>query len=83
MPLSERDLAFLALESAWPRHSGMKEETIRRALGVSPARYYQLLDRLLDSEEALEHDPLLVGRLRRRRTAAAARRRGRTEGFVG
>ncbi|BDZ37541.1 hypothetical protein GCM10025863_01550 [Microbacterium suwonense] len=39
--LSDRDRAILTLEAAWPRHGGMKEETIRAQLGMSPARYYR------------------------------------------
>jgi hypothetical protein len=34
---------------------------------MSPARYYQLLGRLIDSTDAQEHDPMLVKRLRRLR----------------
>lgn len=78
MPLSDRDRALLDFENVWMRHAGAKEEAIRAELGLSPARYYQLLGRLIDSAEAQAHDPLLVGRLRRlrdergRRTTARA-----------
>ncbi|MFB4350233.1 DUF3263 domain-containing protein [Microbacterium sp. CR_7] len=81
--LTERDRLILALETAWPRHGGAKEEVIRAQLGMSAARYYQLLGRLIDSEEALEFDPLLVGRLRRIRDRRAFQRSARTPGFVG
>ncbi|WP_353113947.1 DUF3263 domain-containing protein [Microbacterium sp.] len=81
--LTDRDRAILALEAAWPRHGGAKEERIRSELGMSPARYYQLLGRLIDTEQALEHDPLLVRRLRRIRDTRAARRTTRMRGFVG
>ncbi|MBO9626790.1 MAG: DUF3263 domain-containing protein [Microbacterium sp.] len=81
--LSERDRAVLAMETAWPRHSGAKEEAVRAQLGMSAARYYQLLGRLVDSEAALEYDPMLIGRLRRIRDARALRRSARTPGFVG
>lgn len=81
--LTERDRAILALEAAWPRHGGTKEEVIRTQLGMSAARYYQLLGRLIDSEAALEHDPMLVRRLRRIRDSRAARRAARLPGFVG
>jgi hypothetical protein len=37
-----------------------------------------LLDRVIDSEQALVEDPMLVRRLRRIREDAAARRAGRT-----
>lgn len=81
--LTDRDRAILALEAQWPRHSGSKEEIIRERLGMSPARYYQLLWRLIDTEQALEHDPLLVRRLRRIRDARIAPRTRRMQGFVG
>lgn len=81
--LTDRDRAILALEAAWPRHGGAKEEAIRTKLGMSPARYYQLLGRLIDSEEALEHDPMLVRRLRRLRERRADQRVARMRGFAG
>ncbi len=74
--LAERDRAMLDFEARWLRHSGAKEEAIRAELGVTPARYYQLLTRLIDTVPALEHDPLLVGRLRRARDAHRAQRAG-------
>jgi len=67
--LTERDREILAFEAQWQRHVGAKEEAIRAELGLSPARYYQLLGRLVDTVEALEHDPMLVKRLRRVRAA--------------
>lgn len=69
MPLSDRDRALLAFEAEWRRHGGAKEEAIRAEFGITPARYYQLLDRLIDTADALAHDPLLVRRLRRLRDA--------------
>ncbi|WP_309104281.1 DUF3263 domain-containing protein [Microbacterium sp.] len=80
--LTERDRSILAVEAAWPRHGGAKEEIIRAQLGMSAARYYQLLGRLIDSDVALEYDPMLVGRLRRIRDSRAARRAARVPGFV-
>lgn len=81
--LTERDRAILALETSWPRHGGAKEEIIRAQLGMSAARYYQLLGRLIESEAALEYDPMLVRRLRRIRDARSFQRSSRTPGFVG
>ncbi|MET0812990.1 MAG: DUF3263 domain-containing protein [Microbacterium sp.] len=76
MPLSDRDLAILAFEAEWRRHVGAKEEAIRDDLGISPARYYQLLGRLIETAEAQEHDPMLVKRLRRLRDAREQARSG-------
>lgn len=81
--LTDRDRAILALEVSWPRHSGSKEEAIRTQLGMSPARYYQLLWRLIDTEQALQQDPLLVRRLRRIRDSKGQQRTARMQGFVG
>ncbi|QKJ18828.1 DUF3263 domain-containing protein [Microbacterium hominis] len=67
MPLTDRDRAVLDFEAEWRRHAGDKEDAIRSELGLAPARYYQLLGRLLDTVEAQRHDPMLVKRLRRLR----------------
>nr|WP_221189541.1 DUF3263 domain-containing protein [Microbacterium proteolyticum] len=75
--MSDRELAFLAFEGEWRRHAGAKEEAIRAEFGLTPARYYQVLGRLIDTPDALAHDPMLVRRLRRRRDEAADRLRSR------
>ena len=75
--LSERDQAVLAFERHWWRYAGAKEAAIRESFGISPTRYYQLLNALVDRPEALAADPLLVRRLRRVR---ATRQRPRTAG---
>ena len=77
MPLSERDRAVLDLERSWWTLDGSKEDAIRDRLDLSPTRYYQVLNRLLESSEAIAYDPLVVHRLRRRRDR---RRRARYEG---
>jgi hypothetical protein len=51
-----------------------KHRAIRETFGFSPARYHQLLNRIVDSPEALEYDPMLVRRLRRLREARRQRR---------
>lgn len=66
MPLSDRDRAILDFEAQWLRDAG-KEDAIRAQLDLAPARYYQLLGRLLDDVDAQAHEPLLVKRLRRLR----------------
>lgn len=72
--LDERSRAILAFETEWPKHTADKEEAVRERLGLEPARYYQLLGRLVDDPLAQAHAPMLVGRLRRLREARAARR---------
>lgn len=72
--LSDRDRAVLAVERrGWPG-PGAKERAIRERLGISPTRYYQLLNALLDDPRALEHDPVTVNRLRRLRDERRERR---------
>ena len=80
MPLTYRDRDILRFEAEWRRHVGAKEEAIRADLGMSPARYYQLLGRLIDTAEAQEHDPMLVKRLRRIRDAREQARIARAAG---
>jgi Protein of unknown function (DUF3263) len=77
MPLSERDRAVLDLERSWWTLGGSKEDAIRTRLELSPTRYYQVLNGLLESPDAHAYDPLVVHRLRRRRNR---RRRARYEG---
>ena len=75
MALTELQLRILAFERNWWRQPGAKEQAILDTLGISPTRYYQLLNELIDSPEALQFDPALVKRLRARR---ARRRRIRS-----
>ncbi|GAA1980880.1 DUF3263 domain-containing protein [Kitasatospora viridis] len=72
--LTERERAVLALEARGWRTQGAKEQAVREELGISATRYYQLLNALLDREEALKQDPVLVNRLRRIRAARRAER---------
>ncbi len=77
MALSDRDRAILDFERSWWTEPGSKELAIRGRFELSPARYYQVLNELLESPEAAAYDPLVVRRLRRMRTR---RRRARFEG---
>ncbi|MEV6317462.1 DUF3263 domain-containing protein [Streptomyces sp. NPDC051776] len=72
--LSERDRAVLAVERRTWSGPGDKERAIRERLGLSPTRYYQLLNALLDDPCALAHDPVTVNRLRRVRDSRRANR---------
>lgn len=76
--LAQRELDVLAFERQWWRYAGAKEQAIRDQFGVSPTRYYQILNKLIDKQEAVRADPMLVKRLRkvrasRQRTRAARR----------
>jgi hypothetical protein len=78
--LTERDQAILVFERQWWSHAGAKEEAIRIQLGLSAARYYQLLGALIDSPLALAADPMLVKRLQRMRQARSEARARRALG---
>ncbi len=72
--LSQRDCRILDFERDWSRHPGAKEEAVRSQFGLSAARYYQVLNSLLDSPEALAYDPMLVKRLQRMRDTRTSAR---------
>ncbi|WP_261625066.1 DUF3263 domain-containing protein [Nesterenkonia marinintestina] len=65
--LSEQDRSILQLERQWWKYAGAKDQAISERLGMTAVSYYQALNRLIDSEAALAHDPMLVKRLRRQR----------------
>lgn len=76
--LPERDRMILAFERQWWRHAGAKEEAIRSQFSLPTARYYQLLNAVIDRPEALRHDPMLVRRLQRARDARTSARAARS-----
>jgi hypothetical protein len=74
--LSDQEVSILTFERQWWRYAGAKEQAIRDNFDMSPTRYYQTLNAMLDSADAMAHDPALVKRLRRLR-ASRLRARGR------
>jgi len=72
--LSERDLAFLAFEHREWRLRGEKDSAMRDEFGLTPTRYYGLLNRLIDRPEAEAAEPVLIHRLRRLRADAIRRK---------
>ena len=78
--LATRDREILAFERQWWKYAGAKEQAIKELFDMSATRYYQVLNALIDTPEALEADPMLVKRLRRlrasRQRARSARRLG-------
>lgn len=72
--LSDFDARLLDFEEAAPRSLGAKEEAIRDRLGISPVRYYQRLNLLIDAPAAMAAHPVLTARLRRLRDQRAAER---------
>ena len=79
--ISVRDQEILAFERQWWKYAGAKEQAIRDLFDMSATRYYQLLNSLIDSPAALAHDPMLVKRLRRLRTARQRQRSARRLGL--
>jgi hypothetical protein len=79
--LAERDLEILSFERQWWKYAGAKEQAIRELFEMSSTRYYQLLSQLIDRREALEHDPMLVKRLRRQRSQRQRQRAARRLGI--
>jgi len=77
MALSDREKAIIDFERTWWAEPGPKELAIRERFQLSATRYYQVLNSLLESSDAVEYDPLVVRRLRRLRDR---RRRARFEG---
>ena len=73
--LSARDQAILAFERQWWKYAGAKETAVREQFDMSATRYYQVLNALIDRDEALAADPLLVRRLRAARQRQRSARR--------
>lgn len=65
--LTDRDIDVLDFERSWWKHAGVKEQAIRERFNMSATRYYQLLNELLENPAAMDHDPILVKRLKRLR----------------
>lgn len=80
--LSERDARILEFEHTWWQYPGAKEQAIRDLFDMSATRYYQVLNAIIDTPEALEHSPMLVKRLRRMRDARQKARSAKRMGFA-
>ena len=65
---------ILEFEGNWWRYAGAKEAAIKDLFDLSAPRYYQLLNDLIDRNDALAASPMLVKRLRRLREARMATR---------
>ncbi len=76
--LSELETRVLEFEKQWWRYAGAKESSIKELFNLTPPAYYQLLNNLIDREEALLAQPMLVKRLRRLRES---RTEARAAGF--
>ncbi|MEI8184948.1 MAG: DUF3263 domain-containing protein [Actinomycetes bacterium] len=80
--LSELEVKMLEFERSWWRHAGVKESSIKELFKLTPPAYYQLLNNLIDREEALMAEPILVKRLRRLRESRTEARSSSKLGFT-
>jgi hypothetical protein len=72
--LSHHDRELLAFEKQRWQHAGAKDTAIRDLFGLTPTRYYQRINALIDRPEAYAAEPVLVKRLLRLRATRQARR---------
>ncbi len=75
--LSDLEVRILEFEKNWWRFAGAKESAIKELFDLSAPRYYQLLNDLIDREDAAQASPMLVKRLRRLREARMSARSAR------
>ena len=80
--LSELEIKLLEFENNWWRHAGSKESAVKELFNLTPPAYYQLLNNLIDRQEALMAQPILVKRLRRIRDARTSARSSSKLGFT-
>ncbi len=72
--LSDLEVRILDFERQWWRYAGAKESGIKEQFSLSTREYYELLNNLIDREDALAASPLLIKRLRRLREARLQKR---------
>lgn len=79
--LERRERDILLFERQWWQYAGAKEQAIKEMFDLSPTRYYQVLNAVIDNPAALAFDPLLVRRLRRMRQTRQQQRSKRRLGI--
>lgn len=67
--LTQLESKVLEFEGQWWKFAGAKESAIKELFDMTPPAYYQLLNNLIDRDDALLAAPMLVKRLRRLREA--------------
>ena len=72
--LTDLETRILDFERNWWRFAGAKETAIKELFDLTAPRYYQLLNDLIDRDDALAASPMLVKRLRRLRDARTSAR---------
>ena len=74
--LSERHAAMLDFERSWWNNDEPRDQVIRARFQCSPDEYHAELTTVLDDPASLDHDPLVVRRLKRLRLRARNQRLG-------
>ncbi|MGA1333851.1 MAG: DUF3263 domain-containing protein [Candidatus Nanopelagicaceae bacterium] len=72
--LSDLEVRILDFERQLWKYDGAKDAAIKELFDLSTRSYYELLNNLIDREDALAASPLLVKRLRRLRQARISAR---------
>ena len=72
--LSDLEVRIQDFERQWWKYAGAKDAAIRELFDLPTRSYYELLNNLIDREDALTASPLLVKRLRRLRQARISAR---------
>ena len=72
--LSDLEVRILDFERQWWKYAGAKDAAIKELFDLSTRSYYELLNNLIDRDDALAASPLLVKRLRRLRQARISAR---------
>ena len=72
--LSDLEVRILDFERQWWKYAGAKDAAIKDLFQISAKEYYELLNNLIDRDDALAASPLLIKRLRRLREARVSSR---------
>nr|WP_258562474.1 DUF3263 domain-containing protein [Nocardioides sp. MAH-18] len=76
-PVTDHERTALTLAAIHYRHPAVRETHAMEQLGLTPTRYWALVDHLLDRPDALAKMPAEVHRLRRVRDARKRQRAAR------
>ncbi len=66
--MTDDDKRMLDLAAARWNYAGNLEQTVRDEFGISLTRFFQRVNQIIDTREALEYSPHAVNRLRRIRS---------------
>ncbi|AZV00690.1 helix-turn-helix DNA-binding protein [Gordonia phage EnalisNailo] len=67
--INDEEKRMLDLAGARWNYAGSLEQRVRGEFGISLTRFWQRVNQMCDTREALEYAPATVNRLRRLRTA--------------